>query len=117
MVTIAKFSKSEDAYLFRSFLEAQGIESHIFDEHISQWLWHYSQAFGGVRVVVADEDAEQADKLYVDYDESIKSAPFVESPVRAWPIMALASLICGFPVMLFGRKSKVDDKHDADKEI
>lgn len=116
MVTIAKFSKSEDAYLFRSFLEAQGIESHIFDEHISQLFWHYTQAFGGVRVVVADEDVKQAEALFAEYDESMKSTPFVEPQVRAWPIMALASLICGFPVMLFGRKSKADDTHDPDAE-
>ena len=114
MVTIAKFSKSEDAYLFRSFLDAQGIESYIFDEHISQLFWHYTQAFGGIRVVVADEDVERAEELFVEYDESMKSAPFIESPVRAWPMIALASLLVGFPVMLFGRKSKSDDQHDTE---
>ncbi len=117
MVTIAKFSKSEDAYLFRTFLEAEGVESYIFDEHISQLFWHYTQAFGGVRVVVADEDFDQAEELYAQYDESMKSAPFVEPTVRAWPIMAMFSLLCGFPVMLFGRKTKADDKPDADSEI
>ncbi len=117
MVTIAKFAKSEDAYLFRSFLDAHGIESYIFDEHISQLFWQYTQAFGGIRVVVADEDVEQAEELFVEYDESMKSAPFVEPPVRAWPMMALASLLVGFPVMLFGRKSKSDDHHDTDSEI
>jgi hypothetical protein len=116
MVTIAKFSKSEDAYLFRSFLNAQGIEAHIFDEHISQLFWHYTQAFGGIRVVVADEDVEQAEELYLEYDASMKSAPFVVPPVRAWPIVALASLFLGLPVMLFGRKSKSDDQHDTDSE-
>jgi hypothetical protein len=117
MVTIAKFSKSEDAYLFRSFLEAQGIASYIYDEHVSQLFWAYTQALGGIRVAVADEDVEQAGVLYAEYDESMKSAPFVEPPVRAWPIMALASLFLGFPVMLFGRKSKADDKDDTDSPI
>lgn len=117
MVTIAKFFKCEDAYLFRSFLESEGIEGYIFDEHISQWLWQHTLAFGGIRVVVADEDVERAEQLYVEYDESMKSAPFVERPVRAWPIMALVSLLCSFPVILFGRKSKTDDKYDANAEI
>ena len=116
MITIAKFIKSEDAYLFRSFLEAQGIASYIYDEHVSQWFWAHTQALGGIRVVVADEDVEQAEALYVQYDKSMKSTPFVESPVRAWPIMALASLFFGFPVMLFGRKSKANDSHDTDSE-
>jgi hypothetical protein len=50
-------------------------------------------------------------------DRKICSAPFVEPPVRAWPIMVLASLFFGFTVMLFGRKSKADDPHDTDSEI
>jgi hypothetical protein len=117
MVTIAKFSKSEDAYLFRSFLDAQGIESYIFDEHISQLFWQYTLAFGGIRVVVADEDAEEAEKVYVEYDESMKSAPYVVQPVRAWPLMVIASLLLHCPVMLFGREIKPDDKQDTDPEI
>lgn len=102
---------------FALFLDAQGIESYIFDEHISQLFWQYTLAFGGIRVVVGDEDVEQAEKLFVEYDESMKSAPFVVPPVRAWPVMALASLFFGFPVMLFGRKSKSDDQHDTESEI
>ncbi len=117
MVTIAKFFKSEDAYLFRSFLESRGVGAYVLDEHLSQWLWHYTQAFGGIRVDVADDDAEQAEELFVEYNESMKSAPFVEPPVRAWPLVALVSLLFGFPVMLLGRKSKANDKPNADAEI
>lgn len=32
-------------------------------------------------------------------------------------MIALASLLVGFPVMLFGRKSKSDDQHDTESEI
>lgn len=109
MVTVAKFFKVEDAYLFRSYLEAREIEAHVFDEHVSQLFWNHIQAFGGVRVVVADEDYEKAEELYVEYNDSMKSAPNFERPVRAWPIMVLASLFMGVPLMLFGRKSKADD--------
>jgi len=109
MVTIAKFFKSEDAHLFRSFLESEGIAAHVFDEHISQWFWQNTLAFGGVRVVVADEDFEQAEQLYVEYNESMKTAPFVEPPVREWPVVALLSLIAGFPMMLLGRKTTAGD--------
>lgn len=116
MVTIAKFFKSEDAYLFRSFLESEGIAAHVFDEHISQWFWQNTLAFGGVRVVVAEEDVEQADSLYEEYNESMKTAPFVERPVRVWPVIALLSVIVGFPMILLGRKSKAIFKHDNDAE-
>lgn len=117
MITIAKFFKSEDAHLFRSFLESQGIEAYIFDEHISQLFWHQTLAFGGIRVTVAAEDVEQAEELYVEYNESMKTAPFVVQPVRAWPIVAVLSLIVGIPLMLLGRKSKTKDPHDIDAEI
>lgn len=117
MKTIAKFFKSEDAHLFRSFMESQGIAAHVFDEHMSQLFWHQTLAFGGIRVVVADEDAEQAEELYVEYNESMKTAPFVVQPVRAWPIVAALSLIVGIPLMLLGRKSKDKNAHANDQEI
>jgi Putative prokaryotic signal transducing protein len=114
MITVAKFFKSEDAHLFRSLLESEGIAAHVLDEHISQWFWQNTLAFGGVRVAVADEDSEHAEQLYVEYNESMKTAPFVERPVRAWPIVVLLSLIAGVPLILLGRKSKVKDDHDTD---
>lgn len=114
MVTIAKFFKSEDAHLFRSFLESQGIAGYIFDENVSQLFWHQTLAFGGIRVAVADEDADQAKELYIEYNESMKTAPFVERPVRAWPIVAVLSLIVGMPLMLLGRKSKDKEAHAND---
>lgn len=116
MVTIAKFFKSEDAHLFRSFLESEGIAAHVFDEHISQLFWHHTLAFGGVRVAVADEDVEQAEELYVEYNESMKSTPHVEQPVRAWPIVAVLSLIAGVPMMLLGRRTKVRENNEPQKD-
>jgi hypothetical protein len=117
MTTISNFFKCEDAYLFRSFLDSAGIDGYVLDENFSQWFWYYSQTVGGIRVVVADEDAEQAKKLFIEYNESIKTAPFVERPVRAWPIMALLSIWAGFPLILFGRKPNTEDQHDTDSEI
>ncbi|MFN7342432.1 MAG: hypothetical protein ACK5TA_03770, partial [bacterium] len=78
---------------------------------------YYSHTVVGIRVVVADEDAEQADQFFIEYNESIKTTPFVERPVRAWPIMALLSLCAGFPLILFGRKSNNEGQHDTDPEI
>ena len=112
MVTIARFFKSEDAHLFRSFLESQGIAAYVFDENVSQLFWHQTLAFGGIRVTVADEDAEQAEESYVEYNESMRTAPFVERPVRAWPIVVALSLIVGMPLMLLGRKSKGEENHE-----
>lgn len=115
MITVATFFKSEDAHLFRSFLESEGIPAHVYDENMSQWFWHQTLAFGGIRVAVSDEDFEQAGRLYAEYNESMKTAPLVEQPVRVWPIMALLSLLAGLPLILLGRK-KGKDTHASEPE-
>ncbi|MCA1481159.1 DUF2007 domain-containing protein, partial [Bradyrhizobium sp. NBAIM08] len=60
MITLATFSKPEEAHLFRMRLEAAGIAACVQDEHIIQIDWLWSNAIGGVRVQVADQDAEAA---------------------------------------------------------
>lgn len=110
MQTVAKFHKTEDAYLFRSYLESEGIPAHVFDENISQWLWHHTIAFGGVRVVVADEDVADAASIYEEYEKTLTAHPSAVGDVKFWPIALLATLLLGAPFMLFGRKPlKPDD--------
>jgi rubredoxin len=58
--TIATFSKPEEAHLFRTRLEAAGIPAFVQDENLIQMDWLYSNAIGGVRVQIADEDLEAA---------------------------------------------------------
>lgn len=105
METVARFYKGEDAYLFRSFLESEGIAAHVFDEYTPQMHWLYTNAIGGIRVVVSEEDAEMAAELYRAYEESIRSGPQVVGDVKAWPLVLLASFLIGVPFFLFGRKS------------
>ena len=60
MVTIATFSKVEEAHLLRMRLEAGGIPAYLRDENTIQIDWLYSNALGGVRVQVAEEDVDAA---------------------------------------------------------
>ncbi len=60
MTTVATFSKPEEAHLFRMRLEAAGIPAFVQDEHLVQMDWLYSNAIGGVRVQIADEDVSAA---------------------------------------------------------
>ena len=60
MKTIATFSKPEEAHLFRTRLEAAGIPAFVQDEHFVQMDWLYSNAIGGVRVQIADDDLSAA---------------------------------------------------------
>jgi Putative prokaryotic signal transducing protein len=58
--TIATFSKPEEAHLFRTRLEAAGIPAFVQDENFIQMNWLYSNAIGGVRVQIADDDVDAA---------------------------------------------------------
>ncbi len=109
MNTVASFRRGEDAYLFRSFLESEGVTSYVYDEYIPQLMWHYTQAIGGIRVVVADEDLEHAKQLYTAYSEALRREPVEVEQVRGWPVVLLISLLFSMPVMLFGRKLRQRD--------
>ncbi|MGC3989622.1 MAG: DUF2007 domain-containing protein [Chthoniobacteraceae bacterium] len=63
MKTIATFSKPEEAHLLRIRLESVGIPAFVQDEAMVQLDWLYSNAIGGVRVQVADEEVEEAQQL------------------------------------------------------
>ena len=103
MTTIATFPTPEDAHLFRAFLESRGIAGFLLNEYVTQLFWIYSNATGGVRFEVADEDAEEATSIYHEYMEALRSGPYPETTVRAWPLVALISLLAGVPLLLFGR--------------
>ncbi len=63
MITIATFSKPEEAHLLRMKLEAGGVDAYIQDENTVQMDWLLSNAIGGVRVQVGDEDLETAKEI------------------------------------------------------
>ncbi len=68
MVTVATFSKPEEAHLLRMRLEAAGIPAYLRDENISQ-VWGgscFSPDFGGVKVEIAEEDMEAAREVLRD---------------------------------------------------
>lgn len=106
MITIAAFPSPEDAHLFRAFLGSRGIEAFVQDEFICQIYWLYTNAVGGVRVQVYEEDEEAAGALYHEYMESLRAGPYPVAPVRAWPVVALVTLAIGIPLMIFGRRKR-----------
>jgi Zn finger protein HypA/HybF involved in hydrogenase expression len=57
---IARFSTIGEAGSARSALEAAGIDSVLADDEIVAIDWLYSNAVGGVKLVVRDEEREQA---------------------------------------------------------
>ncbi len=60
---VARFTCVGEAEAARSALDAVGIESRIGDENIISIDWLYSNAVGGVKLLVADEDRDEAAEL------------------------------------------------------
>ena len=114
LTTIATFSKAEEAHLFRIRLEAVGIEAFVFDEHLVQMDWYLSNAVGGVRVQIAEEDmAEAREFLAADVPQPCPEAEDVMCPKCGshatapdeWPRRAafLALLFLHFPLLVSWR--------------
>ena len=111
MITVATFSKPEEAHLFRMRLEAAGIPAFVQDEHIVQMDWFYSNAIGGVRVQIADEDVPVAKEfLGADSEQKPVDAVDVLCPAcgssdtqpdeRPRRLAFLSLLLFSFPLLL-----------------
>lgn len=73
MLTIATFSKPEEAHMLRLRLEAGGVPAYLQDENMVQTDWLYSNAIGGVRVQIHEDDADRAGEIL--QDPGIKAGP------------------------------------------
>ena len=84
MITIARFSKIEEAYLLRLRLGAGDVDAFILDEYMIQMDWLISNAIGGVRVQIAEEDFERCKQILQEepYDPDaavITTCPYCQS--------------------------------------
>jgi hypothetical protein len=71
-VVIKKFSHPFEAQVARASLESAGIQVFIADEHTINMDWLYSNAMGGVRLLVSVEDADEARRiLETDFSEGV----------------------------------------------
>ncbi|NLN83974.1 MAG: DUF2007 domain-containing protein [Firmicutes bacterium] len=74
MIVIARFSFPHEAHIAKASLESAGITSFIADEHTVNTQWLYSNAIGGVRLLVAEDDAKEAlEILNSDFSESVEN--------------------------------------------
>ena len=54
-VVVASFSFPHEAQIARASLESAGVQAIVADEHTISIQWLYSNALGGVKVLVAEE--------------------------------------------------------------
>ncbi|MGB7996922.1 DUF2007 domain-containing protein [Photobacterium halotolerans] len=82
MIVVARFSFPHEAHIAKASLEAAGIHSHLADEHTVNVQWLYSNAMGGVRLMVAKQQAEQArDILSCDFSQAVESQAVEDSHI------------------------------------
>lgn len=63
---IRTFNLPQDAYLAKAYLESFGIAVFLKDEMTVQVFNFYSPAVGGVKMLVPESQADEAEKLLVD---------------------------------------------------
>lgn len=62
-VTIRRYSLPFEAHLDRSRLESEGIGAFVADEHTVNMQWMLSNAIGGVRLQVQEDDLYRARQI------------------------------------------------------
>lgn len=65
LVEAAQFNSRVEADLARLYLESQGVEAVLFDTEIN---YFYGGLFMPVRLMVLDEDLDEAIRVLRDYD-------------------------------------------------
>jgi hypothetical protein len=83
METIATFGEPIEAHLAKARLEAAGIPAFIADENSVGVAWHLTVALGGVKLQVADENADEARSVLADRTPAAAVETEDESPIEA----------------------------------
>ncbi len=66
---VAQYGTPEEAHLLRNRLEAAGIRVYLENETTAAWAWHFANALGGVKLLVAEEDLPAAQEVLARDDE------------------------------------------------
>ena len=121
-VIIGWFREPSLAYLAKTKLEAEGITAFLFDEHLVNIQWLYSEAIGRVKLAVPKPEADEALKiitennsdLLIEADASIipprdsNNCPKCKSEAivlkKASRKAAAFSLLLGFPFIFFKKR-------------
>ena len=81
-VVVRSFSKPYEAHLACSALQAAGIDAGLADEHLVSANWMYSNAVGGVKVLVPPELAGAARQVL---ENTAVSEPTTTADSRPMP--------------------------------
>jgi len=62
-IVLRKYRDMPEAFVAKSLLEDAGIQSFLQDDNVVRMDWFWSNAIGGIKLVVRQKDAEQSEKL------------------------------------------------------
>ncbi|ENW05451.1 putative signal transducing protein [Acinetobacter beijerinckii] len=113
-VVVQSFSFPYEAQIAKTQLEAAGIPARIENEHTINMDWLYSNALGGVRLLVLEGDSEEARTLLAqDFSQQLQQQfglsencpncgssdiqPYTEGKRPAY----LVFLLLGFPLFFY----------------
>lgn len=74
LVPVAVYSHPFEADIAQSHLQAIGIEAHVFTENIVQMNWLYSNAVGGIRLLVPEEQLLEARKILEEVESQTEDS-------------------------------------------
>ncbi|WP_163131514.1 DUF2007 domain-containing protein [Agarivorans sp. Alg241-V36] len=122
-VVVARYSYPHEAQIAKASLLSANIPCALNDEHTINMQWLYSDAVGGIRLMVKESDAEQAWQiLQQDYSTDVEEL-FPEQTIMTCPncgsenIRAftkgkrsafLVFLLAGFPLFFYQHGFKCD---------
>jgi hypothetical protein len=91
MITVSRQTNPLEAYIIRGRLEAEGLSAVVlFEQHI--WaMWSYSNALGGVRVLVPLSEYEAAQGVMNALDDG----EYEDLLLRAHPVSVTTCPRCG----------------------
>jgi hypothetical protein len=122
-VVVASFSFPHEAQIARASLESAGIPAIVADEHTINMQWLYSNALGGVKVLVPSEFVEEAQSILdSDFSAEVEAefgadsiacpscggenvAPFTRGKRPAFVVF----LLLGFPLFFYQHGLKCGD--------
>ncbi len=112
LVKLAAYTTAPEAHIVRGRLESEGIAAVVADEHMVGANWFYSQAIGGVRVLVPESELKRAKEILqipVELDQAESEAAWGTCPKcssaeviyrKDSKVTVLTWLLLGIPLLL-----------------
>jgi hypothetical protein len=75
LIVVRSFSQPHEAHLACSALRAAGLYARVADANVGAANWLYSNAVGGVKVLVGAEDADTASEV-LDRSAAVQGDPY-----------------------------------------